>query len=92
MDKRLYLSLLLPLALAGCGGSDGDGGGGSKSTPKYNIDFASFYVQKNRKKVVFAAPSMMRRSITKKSIRPTLTTIRMLSVKLIIVNGYMLKR
>lgn len=43
MDKRLYLSLLLPLALAGCGGSDG-GGGGSKPTPKYNIDFASFYV------------------------------------------------
>ncbi|WP_025740418.1 hypothetical protein [Salinivibrio socompensis] len=55
MDKRLYLSLLLPLALAGCGGSDGDGGGGSKSTPKYNIDFASFYVQKTEKSSIRCA-------------------------------------
>ncbi|OOF02282.1 hypothetical protein BZG79_10390 [Salinivibrio sp. MA427] len=47
MDKRLYLSLLLPLALAGCGG--GDDGGGSKPTPKYTIDFASFYVTETEK-------------------------------------------
>lgn len=48
MDKRLYLSLLLPLALTGCGGGS-DSGGGSTSTPKYNIDFASFYVQETDK-------------------------------------------
>ncbi|SIN79345.1 hypothetical protein [Salinivibrio sp. ES.052] len=45
MDKRLYLSLLLPLAFTGCGGGS-DSGGGSKPTPKYNIDFASFYITK----------------------------------------------
>jgi len=48
MDKRLYLSLLFPLALTGCGGGS-DSGGGSTPTPKYNIDFASFYVNETKK-------------------------------------------
>ncbi|OOF20384.1 hypothetical protein BZJ17_13080 [Salinivibrio sp. IB574] len=44
MDKRIYLSLLAPLIIAGCGG--GSDGGSPAPTPKYTIDFASFYVQK----------------------------------------------
>ncbi|GAB7229741.1 hypothetical protein VrSk94_34340 [Vibrio rotiferianus] len=42
MNKLTPLAILTPLILAGCGGSSG----GSAPAPKYNIEFASFYVEK----------------------------------------------